>query len=495
MWKVESLPERWRLLRETWIRHHPDWEHRLWTDETLMDFVKRRYPEMAGVLEGYPNPIMRSDAARYLLLDHFGGVYADLDTECLRPLGPLLAEGELLLPWEPEEHLGSKVVKDAGLSRVVGNAWMASVPGHGFWKRVISGLSEHRGEQNPLSATGPFFLTRLIDAGLPEEIQPRMLSSARVFPATNQDTPCLKARKPGATHGFGDDVYCIHYWDGSWWRRAAERTGIHLLRSMRPVLSGLLDESAAGELVGRANPPPLVSCLMVTGRRPALAELAMGCFRRQTYPNRELIVVDDSGTDALAEAVDHHDGGPGASIRWLRLPPEGQPLGALRNIALAEARGEFLCQWDDDDLSAPERLRRQAAALLATGADACVPARLRLWWSARDWISESSSRIWECALMWKKGGITAYPELRAGEDTPPVEALANHGLIALLEAPDLYTYVHHGANTFPDEHWMKLWSASRRQATGEACRLRLGWMEGSLPCREYLKATGGTPLP
>lgn len=460
-----------------------------------MDFVQQQYPEMLSVFQGYPNAILRADAARYFLLDHFGGVYADLDTECLRPIEPLLAEGDLLLPLEPEEHLDSRIVKDAKLKRVVGNAWIASVPGHDFWKRVIARLPESRGEPNPLSATGPFFLTRLIAESLPEEMQPRLLPSSRLFPATNQDTSWLKTRKPGATHGFSDDVYCIHYWDGSWWRRSTERTKAHLLHSMRPVLTGLLDESVASALVDSATPTPLVSCLMVTGRRPALAELAMRCFSRQTYPNRELIVIDDSGTDALAAAVERHDGGPGATVRWLRLPPEGKPLGALRNIALAEARGEYLCQWDDDDLSAPERLQRQTAALLATGADACAPASLQLWWPSRDWISESSNRIWECALMWKKGSITAYPELRAGEDTPPVEALAKAGRVVLLEAPDLYTYVHHGENTFSDEHWMKLWSASRRKAVGETCRLRLGLMQERLPCREYIKVASGTPLP
>lgn len=495
MWKEETLPERWQSLRETWIRHHPDWEHRLWTDETLTDFVARQYPDMLPVLEAYPTPIQRSDAARYLLLDHFGGVYADLDTECLRPMDPLLEDGELFLPLEPEEHLASKVVRDSGLARVVGNAWMASVQGHGFWKRVIDGLLKNRGEQNPLSATGPFFLTRVIDAGLPEEIHPRLLPSARVFPSTNQDTAWLNARQPGSPHGFAEDVYCIHYWDGSWWRRAADRVKIHLLRSMRPVLSGWLDENEAARVLRQTSPPPLVSCMMVTGQRPALAALAIECFRRQTYPHRELIIIDDSGTDALAAAVGLGGGGEFSSIHWVRLPPEGKTLGALRNHALTATRGDFLCQWDDDDLSSPDRLERQLAALLATGSDACVPGRLQLWWPTRDWIAESSSRIWECALMWRKGRITAYPELRAGEDTPPVEALAKSGLIALLENPALYTYVHHGANTFSDRHWMTLWTASRRQATGETCRLRLGLMDGRLPCRGYLLATGGEPLP
>lgn len=494
MWKDEKLPEKWGRLRETWLHHHPDWEHRLWTDESLMAFAARHYPEMVPILEGYPAPVMRSDALRYLLLDHFGGVYADLDTECLRPIDPLLEGSELLLPLEPEEHCAAKVVKDYGLTRVVGNAWMASAPGHGFWKKVLEELLARRLEKNPLAATGPFLLSDMTGANLPEAIRPRLLPSRMVYPATNLDLAWLKARKPGSDHGFDERVHAIHHWDGTWWRNPAHRTQVHLLRSLRPVLSGWLDETETAAILKASYPLPLVSCLMVTGRRPSLAALAIDCFRRQSYPNRELIIIDDSGTDALAATVDAGPDGESAPIRWIRPPPGGKPLGALRNLSLAEARGEFLCQWDDDDLSSPDRLARQVGALLATGADACVPARLQLWWPARDWIAESSSRIWECALMWRRGGITAYPELRAGEDTPPVHALAKNGSVALLEAPELYTYVHHGENTFPDSHWMTLWKASRRQATGEACRLRLGLMEGPLPCREYLRAVGVPPL-
>lgn len=490
MWREATLPERWRQLRETWKHHHPDWEHRLWTDESLMDFVGRSYPEMVPILEAYTSPVMRADAARYLLLDHFGGVYADLDMECLRAIGPLLADAELLLPLEPDEHVASTVAREFGLTRVVGNAWMASVPGHGFWKRVIEGLVERRREKRPLVATGPFLLTDLVNAGLPDTLSPRLLPSSAVYPATNLDGAWLDARQPGSAHGFGPETYAIHYWDGTWWKRAENRTKLHLLRSMRPVLSGWFDENAARAVVKATPPLPLVSCMMVTGQRPALAALAIECFRRQSHPKRELIIIDDSGSDALATAVGRGEGGKDSTIRWVRLPPEGKTLGALRNRALAECRGEYICQWDDDDLSAPDRLERQLGALVATGADACVPARLQLWWPAREWIAESSARIWECALMWRRSAIAAYPELRAGEDTPPVQALAKRGLIAVIDAPALYTYVHHGSNTFSDAHWMTLWKSSRRQATGGTCRLRLGLMDGILPCREYRLAVG-----
>ncbi len=38
---------------------------------------------------------------------------------------------------------------------------------------------------------------------------------------------------------------------------------------------------------------PLVSCVMATGNRTRFIPQALRCFLRQTYPNRELLVIDD----------------------------------------------------------------------------------------------------------------------------------------------------------------------------------------------------------
>jgi len=104
MWRDEDLPLRWRAFCETWRRFHPGWEYRLWTDESLRAFVAEWYPDFLEVYDGYAVPVMRSDAARYLLLDHFGGVYADVDMECLQGVERLLEGRGLLLPLEPEAH-------------------------------------------------------------------------------------------------------------------------------------------------------------------------------------------------------------------------------------------------------------------------------------------------------------------------------------------------------------------------------------------------------
>src|SRR5690606_9633386 len=118
-------------------------------------------------------------------------------------------------------------------------------------------------------------------------------------------------------------------------------------------------------LVSARNRAPLVSCLMVTRDRPRLARRAVGCFLAQTYPNAELVIVDDGGVDygPMLSSL-----GGRAPIRYHRLRPEPERrLGALRNESLDRAAGEYVVQWDDDEWYHPERVARQMAPVLEDG--------------------------------------------------------------------------------------------------------------------------------
>src|SRR5690606_35063462 len=101
--------------------------------------------------------------------------------------------------------------------------------------------------------------------------------------------------------------------------------------------------------------------------RPRLARRAVGCFLAQTYPNAELVIVDDGRVDygpMLASL------GGRVPIHYHRLRPEpGRRLGALRNESLDRAAGEYVVQWDDDEWYHPERVARQMAPVLEDGAE------------------------------------------------------------------------------------------------------------------------------
>ena len=109
---------------------------------------------------------------------------------------------------------------------------------------------------------------------------------------------------------------------------------------------------------------PLVSCVMPTANRRAFVPQAIRYFLRQDYAKKELLVLDD-GSDPVADLVPNSD-----VIRYIRLP-QRMSLGAKRNLACAEARGEVIAHWDDDDWYAAFRLQYQVKSLVSSTAEIC----------------------------------------------------------------------------------------------------------------------------
>jgi glycosyltransferase involved in cell wall biosynthesis len=97
---------------------------------------------------------------------------------------------------------------------------------------------------------------------------------------------------------------------------------------------------------------------MPTRNRAAFVLQSITYFQRQTYSEREMLIIDD-GSDELER---HLPADP--RVRYLRAPA-GSSIGAKRNLACAHARGSIIAQWDDDDWYAPARLEQQIAPLLA----------------------------------------------------------------------------------------------------------------------------------
>ena len=69
-----------------------------------------------------------------------------------------------------------------------------------------------------------------------------------------------------------------------------------------------------------------------------------------------------TGSDRYYQAIiDHLEHAGARDIRVVYIGP-GVSLGAARNLTVDTARGAYVCQWDDDDLYHPERLRIQYEA-------------------------------------------------------------------------------------------------------------------------------------
>ena len=139
----DPLPEEFARNRESWERHHPDWEMRLWTEESLPDDLVR--PE---VYERLRKPTERSDIIRLEILFRFGGCYVDTDFECLRPLDPLIEGVEF---WTCDLKPGR-----------VNNAALGAAQGHPLLERGLRELKPRTEYGYDKYGTGPFFLDALV---------------------------------------------------------------------------------------------------------------------------------------------------------------------------------------------------------------------------------------------------------------------------------------------------------------------------------------------
>jgi glycosyltransferase involved in cell wall biosynthesis len=102
------------------------------------------------------------------------------------------------------------------------------------------------------------------------------------------------------------------------------------------------------------TPPPLISIVIPTFNRAGRLPLSIRSAMDQTYPNTEIIIVDDGSTDNTREAL----AGYGSAIRYFR--QENAGASAARNRGVREARGEWVAFLDSDDRWYPEKLARQA---------------------------------------------------------------------------------------------------------------------------------------
>ena len=110
---------------------------------------------------------------------------------------------------------------------------------------------------------------------------------------------------------------------------------------------------------------PLITAGVTCYNAEDTIERAVESARGQEWAELEVLVVDDCSQDrsaAFVEKVAKED----ERVRLIRHHQNGGP-GAARETLLNEARGRYLAFFDDDDVSAPERLLVQYRRLVEYG--------------------------------------------------------------------------------------------------------------------------------
>lgn len=202
----------------------------------------------------------------------------------------------------------------------------------------------------------------------------------------------------------------------------------------------------------------LVSCIMPTANRRAFVPHAIADFLRQDHAERELVILDD-GEDPVGDLISADP-----RIRYLR-ETRRRTTGAKRNACVEAAAGEVIVHWDDDDWYAPDRIRRQLAALEAAQADLCGMESLLFFDPAggEAWLYRYPGRdpAWVCGVsmmyrrdLWRRN---AFPNLQVGEDSHFIWNARGLRAVRMGETRLIAAMVH-AANTSPRRTEGSCWS-------------------------------------
>jgi inositol phosphorylceramide mannosyltransferase catalytic subunit len=160
-WKSHhEMPANYRYWRKSFILNNPDFRCFLWDDADNLRFIETRFPWFAARFKSYSREIFRVDVVRLFFLYTYGGFYADMDSECLRPLDDMRDMGEVLV---------GRMGRDHSFEHSIPNAIMASKSKQAFWLLAIAFAvdrlrrSQERNDTRPEWLTGPVLLKDAVD--------------------------------------------------------------------------------------------------------------------------------------------------------------------------------------------------------------------------------------------------------------------------------------------------------------------------------------------
>lgn len=215
-YKTSTVPVRVRPLIKSWHNKNPNWTYRFYTDEDCLSFVQKEFPEYLEAYKSLPKPVERSDFFRYMVLLRFGGVYADLDTECRRSFDEFIQPTDSLIAgWEsdfPDEK--TRIKMRFARQRQILQWVFAAEAGHPVLKEICDFISKNANSVfskvenfNTLEKTGPGIWTDVVLRHADKDPEIRILPKSAF------------GVQPFKYDGLGPDSHLLivfHHFLGSW---------------------------------------------------------------------------------------------------------------------------------------------------------------------------------------------------------------------------------------------------------------------------------------
>ena len=198
IWIGGEVPEVFKKYMETWQALHPDWEYILWTDEKVKELFPLYNQQFYDQNDGMG---VKSDLLKWEIIYRFGGVYTDVDFECLRPLDQLHYTYDFYTGFQPFDAYFVQL----------GAALFAAYPGHPILKHCIETIKDDWHEKGAPKKSGPVHFSKSFIATAGQNNRRDI-----AFPAFYFYPQGATERTLHYDRWVSNGAYAIHHWARSW---------------------------------------------------------------------------------------------------------------------------------------------------------------------------------------------------------------------------------------------------------------------------------------
>lgn len=234
VWFGGAYPQCYRMFLQSWIDNHPGWTIIFWVDNPQLyngDLFIESFDELEYVLDDSVNKGKivivdvaglsfdnrcffdkaqnygeKSDILKWEVVYRFGGVYLDVDLECLKPLDQLHYYYDFYTGVQP---LDTNRVQ-------LGAALFAAKPYHPILKQCVETIKDNQSIKMIVAKTGPLHFTKSF-----LEVAGALRTIDIAFPAS-YFYPCgYEQRGSKQEVWLQPESLAVHHWAGSWLKKSA----------------------------------------------------------------------------------------------------------------------------------------------------------------------------------------------------------------------------------------------------------------------------------
>ena len=195
------------VYQKTWQEKNPDWTYQLWDRKSIEDLLVM-YPKWQKTFHALEHWVEQCDFARYVIVYHYGGVYADLDTICQVPANQWTNYPGLIVGLEADVNDYDRAFHRLARNKQYCQWTFASIPRHPVLYEIIEYICNVTSqtcykEHKILNTTGPGAFTDIVNHG--KNVQKLDI---RAFACGQKHSQSPESSDPGC--------FVVHKFEGSW---------------------------------------------------------------------------------------------------------------------------------------------------------------------------------------------------------------------------------------------------------------------------------------